>query len=321
MRILLCLAVILGAVCRPAAAEEAVPAGGRAIRVASVIYEPVKWDKDANLRRLDALVREAHRRGARLIVTPEGALEGYVVNEVIQATGPTRRELTARFAALAEPCDGSRIAHFQELCKELDVYLVLGFLEAAADRTYNTAILIGPEGAIVGKYRKTHFAQGYSVGDRKGDNPPGYTRGAEYPVFDVDSAKLGIMICYDRRVPEVAARLAAGGAQFIVNPAYGMSGDCNRRYLSARAKETGLPILLVHPKQTVFSTADGEVRIDVRPQADEDRIHVVSINPSNQESNPTEPKVRARVILSAAKDLYRQGRFFAAIRMAGSKSS
>ncbi len=248
------------------------------LRVASLMYQPVKWDKEANKRGLEKAVREAKRRGAELVVTPEGALEGYVVNEVIRASGETRRELTARFNDLAEPVNGPYVRYFQRLCKELSVWLVLGFLEADDPNTYNTAVLIRPDGALAGKYRKTHFAQGYRNGDEKGDNPPGYRRGSAYPVFDVGVRRMGLMICFDRRVPEVAARLVKNGADFIINPAYGMMGDCNCEFLSARARETRVPIVFVHPAQTVVSDAQGRIATDIRPKDDDARIAIVRLS-------------------------------------------
>lgn len=251
--------------------------GGAELHVASLMVRPVKWDKEANKATLERAIREAKRAGAELIVTPEGALEGYVVNEVIRATGEKRRELTERFNALAEPCDGPYIRHFCKLCKELKVHLVLGFLEADAGKTYNTAILIRPDGTVVGKYRKTHFAQGYSHGDEKGDNPPGYLRGTTYPVFEVRGHKMGIMICYGRQKPVVAQRLVENGAEFIINPAYGMMGDCNCRFLAARAQETSVPILFVHPNQTVYSDAQARIQRDLRPQGDDPRLAIVPV--------------------------------------------
>ena len=245
------------------------------LRVASLMAKPVKWDKEANKRQLEWAIREAKRQGAELIVTPEGALEGYVVNEVIRATGEKRRELSERFNGLAEPCDGPYIQHFRKLSRELHVTLVLGFLEAEGANTYNTAIFIRPDGTIAGKYRKTHFAQGYRNGNDKGDNPPGYLRGTEYPVFDIGAYKMGIMICYDRREPVVARRLVQNGAEFIVNPAYGMVGDCNCEFVSARARENNIPILFVHPEQTVYSNDEGQIQVDLRPEPDEARFAIV----------------------------------------------
>ena len=256
--------------------------GGAELRVASLMLEPVKWDKDANARTFERAIRDAQRQGAELVVTPEGALEGYVVNEVIRATGEKRHELTERFNALAEPCDGPYIRSFQDLCKELKIHLILGFLEADGDKTYNTAILIRPDGTIAGKYRKTHFAQDYSNGEKKGDNPPGYLRGTSYPIFEIHGRKMGIMICYDRQKPIVARNLVANGAEFIINPAFGMVGDCNCRFLTARAKETHVPILFVHPHQTVYSNKDGEIKRDLRPEDNDPRVVIVPLEIPHQ---------------------------------------
>ncbi len=251
--------------------------GGAELRIASLMLEPIKWDKDANAKTLEQAIRDAQRQGAELVVTPEGALEGYVVNEVIRATGEKRRELTERFNALAEPCDGPYIRHFQKFCKELKVHLILGFLEADAGKTYNTALLIRPDGTIAGKYRKTHFAQGYSHGEKKGDNPPGYLRGTTYLVFEIHGHKMGIMICYDRQKPIVARNLVANGAEFIINPAFGMMGNCNCKFLTARSQETHVPILFVHPHQTVNSNKHGEITLDLRPKNNEPRVVIITV--------------------------------------------
>ena len=274
-RLLILLSVALGPLLTACYGETASEAS---LKVASLMYRPAKWDKDANQKALDAAIRKAKAAGAQLIVTPEGALEGYMVNDVRKETGRRRTELTERFNRVAEPIDGPHVRHFQKLCKELGVYLVLGLLEADGDKTFNTAVLIGPAGNVVGKYRKTHFAQGYKTGTKKKYNPPGYTRGTDYPVFDVEGRKMGIMICFDRRVPKVAEQLAKNGASFIVNPAYGMKGDVNRRFISSRAKENKVPVLFVHPDQTILATPDGTIEVDERPKKDDPRMRIVTID-------------------------------------------
>ena len=149
-----------------------------------------------------------------------GVLEGYVVNEVIQEKEPQKKEaLVKQFRRLAEPIDGPHIKHFQKLANELNIHLILGFLEIDCDHLYNTAALLGPDGALVGKYRKTHFVQGYDV------NPAGYLPRKEYPVFRVGPMNVGMMICFDRTLPEPARLLTLGGADVIACPAYGGWGE------------------------------------------------------------------------------------------------
>jgi len=240
----------------------------KTIRIASIMYKPVKWDKEINKVALEKLIREAKQKGAEIVVTTEGALEGYVVNEVINSTGEKRQQLTEKFKNLAETIDGENIHYFQELANELDIFIVLGFLESENTATYNTAIVLNPDEKNVGKYRKTHFAQGYSNGNEKGDNPPGYTRGNEYPVFDINGIPTGIMICFDRREPIVSENLVKNGAKMIINPAYGMVGDKNVKFISERAKENNVPIVFTHPRQTLFVNKNLEIVHDIRPVAD-----------------------------------------------------
>lgn len=77
------------------------------------------------------------------------------------------------------------------------------------DATYNTAVLVGPEG-FIGKYRKVHLPLCERL-----IHYPGL---GDYPVFDTRIGKIGLEICFDKCFPEVARSLALQGAQIIVNP-------------------------------------------------------------------------------------------------------
>jgi predicted amidohydrolase len=234
---------------------EDTPDQSNTLRVASVSFVPTKWDKDANVEQIEKLMHDAARQGARLVVTPEGALDGYVVNEVIHAKSPqSKAELTLRFQQLAEPVEGPYIQRIAKLANELDLFVILGvLLREGADTTFNTTVLLGPKGEVVGCYHKTHFHQGYDV------NPPGYTPGDKYPVFDVDSSKLGMMICFDRQLPEPARALALGGANLIVCPSYGGTGDWNTRMMQVRAYENDVYLIFTHPEQGLIIAPDGQI--------------------------------------------------------------
>jgi predicted amidohydrolase len=224
------------------------------ITVASLSIFPKKWDKDANASKIEQMVRQTAKQGAQLIITPEGVLEGYVVNEVNNEKDPhQKRILTERFRAVAEPADGKYLTRFSQLANELNVHLILGFLESDGDRIYNTAALLGPEGQLIGKYHKTHFWQGYDV------NPAGYVPGAAYPVFDIGKMKIGIMICADRRFPEVARILALTGADLIACPAYGSWGERNNAVMATRAFENQVHVVFTHPNQSLIINSDGDI--------------------------------------------------------------
>ena len=224
------------------------------LRVASVSFVPEKWNKDGNIAIVEKMTRAAAADGAELVITPEGILEGYVINEVIREEDPAKRaELTRRFNEIAEPIDGPYIKRLRGLADELNIWLIAGFLEAEGEKFFNTAAILGPEGQVVGKYHKTHFHQGYD------DNPPGYEPGNEYPVFDVAGIKLGIVICFDRQLPEPSRALALQGADMIVCPSYGGFGDWNTRLMQVRAYENQVYVVFSHPEQTLFLDRRGEL--------------------------------------------------------------
>jgi predicted amidohydrolase len=228
------------------------------IRIASAAIIPDKWDKDVNWSRIEQAVREAATDGgAQVVVTPEGVLEGYVINEVNAAKTPEQREeFIQKFKNLAEPIDGPYIKKASTLCKELGVYLVLGFLEKDGENLFNTAILIDPEGDIIGKYSKTHFAQGYTI------NPGCYTPGNEYPVFDTPFGKIGMIICYDRQLPEPTRIIALKGAQVLFVPSYGSYTDengWNTVMMRTRARENRLPLVFCNPYQSLLINHSGDL--------------------------------------------------------------
>lgn len=229
------------------------------VRVASVAVLPDKWDKSANWGRIERLVRTAVAEGgAELVVTPEGALEGYVINEVNAISDPKERAAAvARFRDLAEPLAGPYGQRASRLARELGVFLLLGFLESEGEAVYNTAALFDPEGDVVGRYRKTHFAQGYAI------NPSCYQAGEDYPVISTPLGRFGILICYDRQLPEPARVLALKGAQCLLLPSYGSYGitdDWNTNLLRTRAYENRFPLVFSHPFQSLLIDRYGHLK-------------------------------------------------------------
>ena len=128
-------------------------------------------------------------------------------------------------ADCAEPIPGPSTEYFGKLAKKHDLYIVAGLLERDGHLVYNVAVLIGPDGKIVGKYRKVSLPRGEIDG--------GVTPGSEYPVFTTRFGKVGMMVCYDGFFPEVARELSNRGAEVIAWPVWG----CNPLLASARACE------------------------------------------------------------------------------------
>lgn len=202
------------------------------VRVAAVSFTPVKFGLGENAATLERLVREAAAGGAKLVVAPEGALDGYNINEVLAA-----KVAVTRLAEVALRIDDPRIAHFGSVARELGLCVVFGFSENAGGEFYNTAVFIDDRGKIRGRYRKMQFDEGY--------HPSWWFNrlGQESRAFDTPFGRCGILICNDRWNPALARIPALDGAQFLVIPAYGSTGGAQDAAVVARSRETGLPIV------------------------------------------------------------------------------
>ena len=104
-------------------------------------------EPDENIERAVEHVREAAKRGAKVICLPELFRTQYFC----------QREDAALFD-LAEPIPGPTTGTFSQLAKELRVTIVVSLFEKRAPGLYhNTAVVIGVDGTIAGMYRKMHI--------------------------------------------------------------------------------------------------------------------------------------------------------------------
>lgn len=169
-----------------------------AIDIACVQTRPCFGSVDRNVEATIRWVHEACGSHARLIVFPELCNTGYAFD--------SRAEL----ASMAEPWpDGTSLRRWTEAAREHGMHIVAGYAESDADRVYNAAAIVGPDGPV-GSYRKAHLS------DREKDLfDPG---GDGFPVFETDLGRLSVLICYDLWFPEAVRQCATGGAEIICVP-------------------------------------------------------------------------------------------------------
>ncbi len=171
--------------------------------IGCVQTSPEFGDKEANRRAIETLI---DNRRADLWVMPELALTGYEFRGRAEA------------ADLAEEIPhGRSVRWLEDFCAMRHCHAVLGLAEREKERVYNTAIMVGPQGYI-GKYRKLHLFDKEFERFDKGDLP--------LPVFDLGTARVGVMICFDWRFPEAARTLALAGAQLIAHPSNLVKQHC-----------------------------------------------------------------------------------------------
>src|SRR5271168_1876076 len=168
------------------------------------------------VRRLMALMREAHGRGARFVVFPELALTTFFPRWWM-----TDQTEIDRFFEREMP--GPETRPLFELAVELGIGFYLGYAELTQEkgepRHYNTAILVEPDGRIVGRYRKIHLP-GHS--EHLPDAP---FQHLEKRYFDVGNegfkvwrgmdSVVGMCICNDRRWPETFRVMGLQGVEIV----------------------------------------------------------------------------------------------------------
>jgi metallo-beta-lactamase class B len=218
-------------------------ARGQTVRIAGIVLKWIRADKEANYRRIEPLIRQAAEQGARIVCTTECFLDGYAIADKTIALD--------QYRALGERIpEGEFCKRLMRLADELDIHLIAGLLEADGEARYNTAILVGPDGRLIGTYRKQ------KLGHELGRNTPGDSS----PVFRLASGRVGVMICADRTEPTIVRRLCEQGADVLICPSGGMFGPAvNDPIVQARSRENAIPIVFVHPAEFLVTRRDGSI--------------------------------------------------------------
>jgi predicted amidohydrolase len=250
------VANLLTGVC-PVDGAERSDAEATTVTVAAISFVPTKLDLAGNADRLEAAFRKAKAGGARIAVAPEGALDGYVVNEIIAGKYPADR-----MNDVAIPIDGPMIGRFQALAIELDICLAFGFAERVKNDVFNCAVFIDSAGEICGKYHKMQLAEGY-------DPSWWFNRlGERSRAFDTPYGRCGLLICNDRWNPDLARLPVLDGAQFLLIPSFGSRSTKQDEAVLSRGRENGVPVVEANVGVTLIVDQDQITAVD----RDEDAI-------------------------------------------------
>lgn len=168
-------------------------------------------DKEANINTAVRMVRQAAAKGAQMVCLPELFSTMYFCVE-------TRQE----YFDWAETIPGPTIEVMGALARETGIVLIAPIFERTSDgRFFNAAAVIGPDGAVIGTYRKSSipFMDPSRSSEPRGNEKFYFSPGdLGFPTFDTPFGRVGILICYDRHFPEAARVLGLGGAEIVFVP-------------------------------------------------------------------------------------------------------
>ena len=273
--------------------EETEAPAPRKVKIAATKLNGSKTKQEA-MDKIKAAADKAGREGADLIIF------GEIINDY--GCGLSLQDS-------AETLEGEYCTTMKEYAKKYNAYIVINFhLKDEEGRIYNASALIDRKGEIAGVYKKTHISfNEFEIG---------VTAGEEYPVFDTDFGKLGILICWDAYFPEAPRIIAENGAEII---AISTAGNPAHRHI-ARARENGVyvavsgngvtkdedeklyPSKIIDPCGNVLSAVneEGEVAIAEVDLNELKKIHWLSVAasdalPNNIYMNEKRPELYGRI--------------------------
>ena len=235
--------------------------------VAAAQFQPTT-DRALNLATIAALVGDAVREGAGLVVLPEYAAW-------------FRPGLSPEVTSQGEVPGGAFARAVQSLCDDHGVAIVAGMLEAPGGedpRPYNAVAAFLPGAGAAATYRKMHLYDAYGAKESDHLRPGALSQRA---VFRYGAFSLGLQTCFDLRFPEVSRLLVDDGADTLVVPAQWAPGPHKREHwetlIRARAIENlcyviaagqGPPhgvghSMIVDPTGEVLARVEGDAGIAV----------------------------------------------------------
>ncbi|ATW23904.1 carbon-nitrogen hydrolase family protein [Candidatus Formimonas warabiya] len=165
----------------------------------------VGYSKEENLQKAKEMVQKAVSKNAQLIVLPE------------MFNCPYDNQF---FPAFAEEEGGFSWQELSRMALENEVFLIGGSIPEIDDQgcIYNTSFVFNRQGGQIAKHRKVHLFDIDVKGGQYFKESDTLSAGNEATVFDTPFGRMGLIICYDIRFPELARLLVAKGAKFIIVP-------------------------------------------------------------------------------------------------------
>ncbi|MBD3167370.1 carbon-nitrogen hydrolase, partial [bacterium] len=171
-------------------------------------FNPAIADLKTNRDRILADADEARKQGAKILVTGELALSGYMLRDAV-------------FEVALRPED-SFLDPFRSLSREMTV--IVGMAEVTSDHFYYNSALVFEDGEVIHRHRKVYLPN-YGMFEEKRF----FAEGDRIHAFDSRLGRLGVLVCNDMWHPMTTQLLGWDGAEMILaataSPTRGVSRD------------------------------------------------------------------------------------------------
>ena len=201
---------------------------------AAIVQFKASTNKETNLKKILNYISKAAQNKATLVAFPEFMM--FYTN-----SSQTPKQL----ASLAETISGNFVTTIANTAKENHIQVIGSFYEKSTkkNRVYDTSFVIDKSGKVISTYRKIHLYD--ALGFRESDKMISGSKIAK-PV-KTSVGKVGLMICYDLRFPEMSRSLAVAGSEVLVAPSAWVKGDMKEEHWltinKTRAIENGCYVI------------------------------------------------------------------------------
>ncbi len=204
----------------------------------AVVQFKASTKKEDNLKKILNYILQASKKGAKLVAFPEFMM--FYTNS---------SQTPMQLAQQAETISGNFVKTIANAAKENSIEVIGTFYEKSTkkNRVYDTSFFIDKSGKIISKYRKIHLYD--ALGFRESDKMTSGSKIAKPSKTKI--GKMGMLICYDLRFPEMSRTLASSGSEIIIAPSAWVKGEMKEEHWitinKTRAIENGC--FMISPDQ------------------------------------------------------------------------
>ncbi|MDX1533986.1 MAG: nitrilase-related carbon-nitrogen hydrolase, partial [Nitrosopumilaceae archaeon] len=183
----------------------------------AVVQFKASTTKAVNLKKILRYISQASKKRAKLVAFPEFMM--FYTNS---------KQTPSQLSSQAETISGNFVKTIANSAKENGIEVVGTFYEKSKknNRVYDTSFLVSKSGKIISKYRKIHLYD--ALGFRESDKMISGSSIAKPSKTNV--GKLGMLICYDLRFPEMSRTLASSGSEILVAPSAWVKGEMKEEH-------------------------------------------------------------------------------------------